>query len=79
MVKLFKSKIPSGDTQEITLIKTYILEWTSYKYDFGRYSKEHFNIKSFINIDEAKKFKEQLIECSKFTNSYINIKDIRED
>lgn len=73
MFKLFKTKIPKDNAQEVILIESWTIEWFSKDYN-GFASDQKHNARVFSNENDMIEFKKQLEECSKFINAGIAIK-----
>lgn len=73
MFNFFKTKIPKDNVTKVTIPQSWTLKWTSYKYCFSIYAESKFNVKVFINKDEALEYEKQLKECAKFINSTVSI------
>ena len=73
MFKLFKTKIPKDNTQEVDILESWTIEWKSFKHSFGNYADRRFNAKVFIKKEDALEFKKQLEESAKFINSTVLI------
>lgn len=74
MLKLFKNKIPKDNVTEVTIQKSWILEWTSYKHTYGSYATTTYNAKVFIKKEDGLEYENQLKECAKFINSTVYTK-----
>lgn len=76
MFNIFKTKIPKDNAQEVSILESWTIEWTSFVHSFGSYADRKFNAKVFIKKEEALEFKKQLEESAKFINStvFINLK-----
>lgn len=71
MLNLFKTKIPKDNVTEVTVVKTWTVQWYSFHHDFGNYGTKKHNVKVFVNEDEKTEFVKQLREAAKFVNTDI--------
>jgi len=47
MLSLFKTKIPKDNVTEITIAKSWTVQWNSFHYDIGRFGRMIHNAKVF--------------------------------
>ncbi len=68
MFKFFKKQIPTDNTQEVTIMQSWTVQWGVKS---GRLDDYNFYSKVFIKLDEAKEFEKQLKQSAKFINAPI--------
>jgi hypothetical protein len=68
MLKLFKTKIPKENVQEITEMESFTVTWEVLNGWSGKTDSYH---KVIINENDAKEFEKQLKESAKFIKCWI--------
>ncbi len=58
MLSLFKKKIPSGDTKEVTVVKSWVVSWKSRYGDYSAQTTKEYEV--FTSEQDAEDYKDQL-------------------
>lgn len=77
----FKNKIsvPTGEHSTMGIAKTWRVSWTSWSDSSNTYAHSKDQIEVFLSLDDAKKFKERLIESFTLTRCGCRSVEIKEN